>query len=154
MRVCLLTLCITGLCVTPIEAQAFRVRGQRALAFGTLIAGVPEHVLPTDPTRSGLYRLQGPRNNLYVLTFTLPGAMVGPGAALLNMSYSTSDAGISRNATGPQTPFDPNAPYTFTMPSSPARVFVFLGATANPTVAQPQGDYTATVTLTADCAAC
>lgn len=154
MRFLLFTMCLSGLFVSHLEAQAFRVNGRRPLAFGTIFAGVPEHVFPTDAARSGMFRVQGPRNNLYVLTFTLPSAMIGPGAALLSMSYAGNDAGISGSATGPQAPFDPNAPYTFTMPSAPARVFVFLGATANPIVGQLEGDYSATVTLTVDCAAC
>ncbi len=154
MRLLLLTICLFGLFVSHLEAQQFRVRGRRALAFGTIFAGVPEHVLPTDPARSGQFSIQGPRNNLYVLTFTLPPAMLGPGAGLLNISYGATDAGIAQSSTGPQTPFNPNGPYTFTMPPPPQRVFVFLGATANPTVGQPQGDYSATVTMTVDCATC
>jgi len=154
MRFLLLTLCFSCLFVSNSEAQQFRVRGRRALAFGTIFAGVPEHVLPTDPARSGAFNVRGPRNNLYVLTFTLPAAMVGPGTGLLNMSYGGSDGGISLSLTGPQAPFDPNAPHTFTMPPPPSSVFVFLGATAHPSVGQPEGDYSATVTLTVDCAAC
>jgi hypothetical protein len=154
MRFLLLTLFLSGLFVSHLEAQQLRVRGRRALAFGTIFAGVPEHVLPTDPARSGQFSIQGPRNNLYVLTFTLPPTMVEPGAALLNMSYAATDAGIASSATGPQSPFNPNGPYTFTMPQSPSRVFIFLGASANPTVGQPPGDYGATVTMTVDCAAC
>jgi hypothetical protein len=153
LRIALLTLCFSGLGIPFIEAQQVRVRGQQDLAFGTIFAGVPEHVLPIDPTRSGRFRVRGPRNNLYVLTFTLPPDLFGPGAARLPMGYAVDDAGIATSRTGPQTPFNPNNPHSFTMPQS-REVFVYLGATASPTVGQTPGDYSATVTLTADCAAC
>ena len=130
LRIALLTLCFYGLVISRIEAQV-QVRGQQDLAFGTIFAGVPEHVLPIDPTRSGRFRVQGPRNEIYVLTFTLPPDLFGPGAALLPMSYAVVDAGISATQTGPQTPFDPNTPFTFTMPNN-RRVFISLGATATP----------------------
>ena len=154
MRILLLTLCFSGLVIPCIEAQQFRVQGRRPLAFRTIFSGAPEPVLPTDPTRSGIFRVRGPRNNLYVLTFTLPTDLFGPGGALLPLSYAVDDAGISRRVTSAQSPFNPNAPYTFTMPRSPPSVLVFLGATANPSIGQQPGDYSATVTLTAECAAC
>ena len=153
MRILLFTLCLSGLVVSSIDAQAFRVRARRDLAFGTIFSGVPEHVLPTDAVRSGVFNVQGPSNNLYVVTFTLPADLLGPGAALLPLSYAVNDAGVAPS-TGPQTPFDPNAPYTFTMPSLLTQMHVFLGATASPSVGQQPGDYLATVTLTVDCAAC
>ncbi len=154
MRILLLTLCFSGLVIPCIEAQRFRVQGRRPLAFRTIFSGVPEPVLPTDPTRSGIFRVQGPRNNLYVLTFTLPTDLFGPGGALLPLSYAVDAAGISRRVTSAQSPFNPNAPYTFTMPRSPPAVLVFLGATANPSIGQQPWDYSATVTLTAECGAC
>ncbi len=153
LRTTLLTLCFSGLIMAHIEAQQVHVKGQQDLAFGTIFAGVPEHVLPIDPTRSGQFRVRGPRNNIFVLTFTLPPDLFGPGAALLPMGFAVDDAGIAATRTSPQTPFNPNNPYTFTMPQS-RPVFVFLGATASPSVGQTPGDYSATVTLTADCAAC
>ncbi len=152
MRILLLTLCLSGLTVAHIEAQpgSVSVSGRRDLDFGTIFAGVPEHVLPTDSPRSGEFRVSGPEPNLFVLTFTLPADLVGPGGALLPMSYAVDDAGI---ALATLTLFDPNKPYSFTMTSGPV-VVVFLGATASPSIGQQPGDYSATVTLTADCAAC
>ncbi len=154
MRILLLTLCFSGLVILHLEAQQFRVQGRRPLAFGTIFSGVPEPVLPTDPARSGIFRVRGPRNNLYVLTFTLPADLFGPGAALLPLNYAVDDAGIAQDATGAQSLFNPTVPYTFTMPPPPSRVFVFLGATASPSIGQQPGSYLATVVLTADCAAC
>lgn len=152
MRILLLTLCLSGLVISPIDAQVTVTR-RNDLAFGDIFAGVPEHVLPTDPGRGGRYRVSGPSSNLYVLTFTLPTDLFGPGGALLPMSYAVADAGIAMKKNDPLILFDPNIPFTFTMPNGPF-VEVFLGATANPSIGQQPGDYIATVTLTADCAAC
>ncbi len=153
MRILLLALCLSGLLVSPIEAQKVNVSQRDDLTFGTIFSGVPEHVLPTDPARSGEFRVDGTKFYLFVLTFTLPSDLVGPGGALLPLSYAVDDAGIAFAKNGPQTPFDPNTPYGFTMPDR-ERVEVFLGATASPSIGQQPGDYSATVMLTADCAAC
>lgn len=154
-RLLLLTLCLSGLAVPPLTAQRpVNVRGEQDLDFGTIFAGIPEHVLPTDAARAGRFLVRGARNNVMVATFTLPATLIELGGDSFTLTYAIDDGGYAPLFFLPiQTPFDPTAPFSFTMPLW-QRVRFYLGATANPNVGQTPGDYTNTVTLTVDCAAC
>lgn len=154
-RILLLTLCLSGLALTSLVAQRPpRVRGEQDLDFGTIFAGIPEHVLPTDAARAGRFLVRGPRNNVMVATYTLPATLMELGGDSFPLTYAIDDGGYAALFFLPvQTPLDPTAPFSFTMPFW-QRVRFYLGATANPSFGQTPGDYTNTVTLTIDCAAC
>jgi hypothetical protein len=154
-RLLLLTLCLSGLIVAMTEAQRpVRVLGEQDLDFGTVFNGLPEHVLPTDAARAGRFLVRGARNNVMVATFTLPATLDELGGDSFPLTYAVDDGGYAAVYSLPiQTPFDPTAPFSFTMPLA-QRVRFYLGATANPGVSQTPGDYSNTVTLTVDCAAC
>jgi len=152
-RILILTLCLSGLVFTSLVAQQPpRVRGEQDLDFGTIFAGIPEHVLPTDAVRAGRFLVRGRRNNVMVATYTLPATLIEPGGDSFSLTYAVDDGGYAASLPV-QIPFDPTAPFSFTMPFS-QRVRFYLGATANASFGQTPGDYTNTVTLTIDCAAC
>jgi len=131
-----------------------RVTGEQDLDFGTVFAGVPEHVLPTDAVRAARFLVRGARNNVMVATYTLPATLIEPGGDSFTLTYAVDDGGYAAVYTLPvQVPFDPTAPFSFTMPFA-QRVRFYLGATANANAGQTPGDYTNTVMLTVDCAAC
>lgn len=125
-----------------------RARGVRSLAFGTLLPGIPQPVSAGDPLRSGQFDISGTRFSTVQLVFSLPTAMVGPAGATLPLVFGPNDAGysVSQSVTA-QVGFDPRAPFLATM-SRTGRGSVFLGGTAQPSMSQPPGPYSGTVTLT------
>lgn len=134
---------------TPLAGQGkpLTVNGVRALAFGTVLPGVPRVVLRTDPVNSGQYDIKGPNSANVQLTFSLPTAMTGPGGATMPLSFGGSDAGYSSTQSiTSQVGFDPKQVFVGQLPKN-GRASVFLGCTAQPQGTQRAGSYTAIVTL-------
>jgi hypothetical protein len=130
------------------RGRPIRAQGVRALAFGTLLPGVPQPISRTDPLRSGQFDLTGQRFSSVQLSFTLPAVMTGPAGATLPLAFGGNDAGFSRSqSVGAQVGFDPRSPFLATL-SNNGRGSVFLGGTAQPVTAQRPGSYSGTVTLT------
>jgi hypothetical protein len=131
---------------TPLRAQT--VTGVRALAFGTLLPGVPDHVLRTDAVASGRFNIRGTRNAQVQLQFLLPASMAGPAGATMPLSFGATDGGFSpTQSVTNQTAFDPRAASLGRLPGN-GRASVFLGGTASPAPTQRAGAYTGTITLT------
>lgn len=125
-----------------------RAQGVRSLAFGTLLPGIPQPVSPGDPLRSGQFDLSGTRFSTVQLVFSLPAAMVGPAGASLPLAFGANDAGYSVSQTvAAQVGFDPRTPFLATL-NRTGRGSVYLGGTARPSLSQPPGPYSGTVTLT------
>jgi hypothetical protein len=136
--------------VTPLSGQGrpLQVRGQRPLAFGLVLPGVPRFVARTDPAASGEFEIRGAKFATVLLQFTLPVALSGPGGAAMPLSFGANDAGYSATGSvGQQTGFNPNVGGTGTLAKN-GKGTVFLGGTARPTTGQPAGAYVGTVVLT------
>ena len=132
--------------VAGLRAQNVQVTGVRGLAFGTVLPGVPLHILRTDPVNSGQFEVRGPPPKLLQLTLTLPTVLAGPSGATMPLSFATNDAGVSlTNIITSQIAIDPNRPYTTALINN--RLGVFLGGTVSPIPTQRAGAYTATVIL-------
>lgn len=128
--------------------RPLRVTGTRDLTFGSVIPGIPLHVLKTDPVRSGEIELRGEKYSVLQLVFVLPSTMAGPGTAQMPLTFDAGDAGFSsEESITAQTTFDPRAP-AFGQLSKNGRALVFLGATVRPPSTQPAGSYAAGITLT------
>ena len=122
------------------------VRAIRGLAFGTVIPGVPLHILRTDPVNSGQFEVRAPPPKIVVMTLTLPAVLTGPLGATMPLSFATNDAGFSgTNSITSQVAFNPYQNYVTIMFNN--RVGIFLGGTASPTVTQAAGAYTGTVVM-------
>ncbi len=122
--------------------------GTQDLGFGTLIPGIPVHVLRSDPVGSGQFTLRGQRNAQVQMQFILPATMAGPLAATLPLIFGATDGGFSAaESIANQAGFDPRAPALGTL-SSNGRATIFLGGMATPSPTQPAGAYSATITLT------
>jgi hypothetical protein len=133
----------------PLLAQVrpLTVTGVRGLTFGAVLPGVPRVILRTDPANSGQFDIRGPNRKQVLLSFVLPAAMIGPGGALMPLSFGAGDAGYSQSQLiGSQVGFDPRQSFTATL-SNNGRGSVFVGGTANPATNQRAGAYTATLTL-------
>lgn len=134
----------------PLHAQGRPLvpTGIQNLAFGTVIPGLPAHVLRTDAVGSGQFSLRGEKNAQVQLTFILPATMSGPSGAVLPLSFGASDGGFSATESiANQTVFDPRATSLGRL-SANGRATVFLGGTASPSPTQRAGAYSATLTLT------
>jgi hypothetical protein len=134
----------------PLLAQGrpLTVTGTRDLTFGTVIPGVGQPVLRTNPVQSGEFRLRGEKNTAVQFTFVLPVSMAGPAGATLPLSFGATDAGFSASESiTSQVGFDPRAAATGQL-SNNGRGSIYLGGTANPGPAQRAGAYSATITLT------
>jgi hypothetical protein len=135
--------------VAPATAQV-SVIGIRDLAFGPVIVGIPSTVAPSDPLRSGQYRITAPAGTRVRVDFDLPSRLNGPGGARLTIKFAKTDAILVGNAPGSvPVVLDPNpqANQKFDMGSNTA-ANIFLGGTVTPAGNQAPGNYTATVTLT------
>lgn len=135
--------------VAPAAAQV-SVLGLRDLAFGPVIVGIPSTVLPSDPLRSGQYRITAPAGSRARIDFDLPNRLDGPGGARLPIKFAKTDALIIGNAPGSVvTVLDPNphAQQSYQMGNSTA-ANIFLGGTVSPAGNQAIGSYVATITLT------
>lgn len=138
---------LLALGVSRLIAQGitYSVTGVQSLSFGTLLPGIPAIVAPTSAT-SGVFTLSGKNNETVSLTFTLPSAMTGPGGATLPLIFGASSAGFSpTQSVANETLFDPTQNYQATLGHKVGSVY--LGGTANPSVTQRAGSYTATITL-------
>src|SRR5262245_51737566 len=69
-----------------------QVTGTRNLNFGALIPGVVRTIAPTDPVSSGLYDITVPNGTRLRLDFTLPTQLVGPGGAVIPLTFQNNDA--------------------------------------------------------------
>lgn len=124
--------------------NAFSVSGLSNLAFGSVFTGYTASVAPSASS-AALFRIAGPKHTQVAMAFELPSALSGPqplpivfGAGSAVWSDTNSPAG------GPS--FDPSLGITLAMPNS-RTVYVWLGGTISPTMAQPTGTYSSTITM-------
>lgn len=131
----------------PVAAQVTVTR-VRDLDFGPVIVGVPTHIGPSHPVRSGQFRLTAPLLTRVRFRFTLPTRLNGPANARLPISFGTTDAiAIGQGSTSVPVTFNPNQQQTFQIVSS-TTIFVFIGGTVSPAGNQRQGNYIGTITFT------
>jgi hypothetical protein len=143
----LVTLAVLTATGRPAAAQ-ITVTPVRDLAFGPVIAGVPTHIGPSHPVRSGQWRVTSLPLLRMRLRFTLPNRLNGPAGATLPISFSNND-GIYVGTAGGSVPtsFNPKAT-TNISGSINTTTLVFIGGTVSPTGKQPEGNYAGTITLT------
>jgi hypothetical protein len=123
-------------------------QGRQPLDFGDVVSGISVSVSRLDGRRAGEFKLFGRADQEVVLTFSLPGALVGPGGALLPIGFSPDDGGFTTEHRPDQAVgFDPQIPY-LTRLSRSGHAYVYLGGTVHSPVAQRAGAYQGTVTLT------
>lgn len=129
------------------QGRPLTVSGVRALAFGTVLPGIPQTVLRTDAVNGGQFDITGPKLSNVQITFSLPGAMTGPGGASLPLSFGGSAAGFSASQSiGSQVGFDPQQSFAGQL-SQNGRASVYIGGTAQPQAFQNAGSYTAILTM-------
>jgi hypothetical protein len=131
------------------QPPSLTVTGLRNLGFGTLIPGLPMTVPPTDPVHAAQFDVRGTASQQLQLALSLPLEMQGPAGAQLPLRWGPSAAAYSvSGGVADAVAFDPALPFTVSLPAS-GRMLVFLGGTAQPSVTQTPGRFTAVITLTA-----
>jgi hypothetical protein len=143
----LLTALAFLLCASPLVAQN-TCSGVRDLAFGPVVRGVQNTVVPTDPIKSGRFYIRYILNRNIRVQFALPTRLTRAGGGNLPITFTTTSA--IAQGTGPSStpvPFDPNTAITFQLVSS-ADFYINLGARVSPAANQALGNYSGTITLT------
>jgi hypothetical protein len=147
MRFQLLVL-LAALATAPASAAQVAVTPIRDLAFGAVIVGIPSTVGPSHPTRSGQFRITAPVNSKVQVRLTLPGQLAGPAGAQLPINFSSND-GLAVGGWPGSTPDNFNPKATKNLQFTGGTIYnVFIGGTVSPAANQPQGNYSATITLT------
>lgn len=127
----------------PAGAQV-TAAGSQNLAFGVLVPGAPGAVSVTDGVRRGEWVLTGRGNATIALV--LPAALVAASGASIPLVFGTADAAWQRSTGGLLQTVDPATPFSVNVPNRQA-IRIFLGGTAQPSVDQSAGVYSATITL-------
>ena len=148
MRFSLLLALAALLAASRPAAAQITVTRVRDLAFGPVIVGLPTHIGPSHPVRSGQYRLTAPLLTRVRFRFTLPTRLNGPSGARLPISFGGTDAiAVGTAPSSVPVTFDPKVQQTFQIVSS-TTIFVFIGGTVSPAGNQRQGNYTGSITFT------
>lgn len=125
--------------------DAITVNGIAPLTFGDVERNSSVQVLPTNTNNRGQFTILGSDRSL-LLNFTLP-TVLSDGGNDLPISFSNTDA-FWNNGNGDNT-FDPNAD-DVAADIDAGDVDVFIGGTVTAAVDQEAGEYTGTITLTAE----
>jgi hypothetical protein len=144
----LLPLLLLAVPATRAEAQLVYVSGQQTLAFGGVMPGIPRHISPSDPIRSGRFEFQAAIGNRVRIRFTLPNRLNGPAGATMPISFGNADAIIQGQASGSiATTFNPRSRHTTTLTGG-STFNVWIGGTVTPSAGQALGAYSNTITMT------
>lgn len=117
----------------------------RDLEFGQLFPGVATRVLTPDVGRRGEVQLEG--RGQYHIQFLLPDAMTSAQGASLPLRFGAGDGALVRGSAGTPLAFDPTVGTNVTFSGAVTDAQVFLGGTADPSVDQTTGSYSATITI-------
>ena len=115
------------------------------LRFGTVLPGVPTTISVNDPHHAGQFEITGPANASVRVDLVLPAAMVSEGGALMPISFGHGDGLATFGCHSLQ--FNPHAPVIASL-GADGHLFIRLGGTAQPTLTQAGGSYSATISLT------
>lgn len=131
--------------VTADVQQPITVTKTNDLAFGTIFPGLAKTVAVTDGGAAA-FSIQGQAGGNVNLTFSLPTSITNGGATLPLSTWTARRATTNSPSAG--TDFTPGAGATSAVLSGAGHLYVFLGATAQPSSAQPAGSYSGTATMT------
>jgi hypothetical protein len=131
---------------TALVQQPIVVTKITDLVFGSVFPGLDKAIAVTDAPGAASFSIAGQANSNVSLTFTLPTTLTS-GANTLSILdwvglYNTTNSASSGTTFTPAT-----SPTSATL-SGTGALYVFVGATVQPTVAQAAGTYTGTMTLT------
>jgi hypothetical protein len=130
--------------VTASVQQPITVTAGNPLAFGNVFPGKPATVAVSSAS-AGTFSVAGQASTPVSMTFVLPTNLTS-GANNLPIGTWTGNENTTNAPTG--TGFTPSASATAATLSATGALYVFLGATVTPAVAQVAGSYSGTVSMT------
>ncbi|HUG01919.1 MAG TPA: DUF4402 domain-containing protein [Longimicrobiales bacterium] len=121
------------------------------LVFGLVVGGASVVVRPDDPAAAHFeVRVRGGPSHVVTLTIALPAALLSGPDRLPVRFDANSAAWATSDAPDARTAFDPARGTTVTLDQrGPKSLLVWIGGTLEPMQAQPSGDYSALIALSA-----
>jgi len=121
---------------------------QSNLTFGEVFPGIRSTVSNRDNKRAGRFQIRGPKNTSVRIDMILPQAMTSTGGNEMPLEFGPSD-GLAASNPGRQSgmAFNPWEPLV-TVLGNNGRLYIRLGGSALPAIAQAPGTYSATIFLT------
>jgi len=130
---------------TAVVQTPLTVTGAASLDFQSVFPGVIKSIAPTAAT-AGRFSVTGQGAAQVILTFTLPATLVHSTLPANTLPIGTYLGGqFATNTQASQTAITVTAPVTTNLTAG--SLFVWLGATVTPAVAQVAGTYNGTVTM-------
>ena len=131
--------------VTADVQQPITVTKASDLVFGTLFPGLAKTVGVSD-AGAAAFAIQGQAGGNVNVTFSLPSSITSGGASLPITNWTARRNGANLPTAGID--FIPGASATSAVLGTAGFLYVFLGATAQPSASQPAGSYNGTATMT------
>lgn len=131
--------------VTATVQQPITVTKNNDLSFGNVFPGLDKSVAVTA-AGAAKFTVAGQASTPVNLTFTLPAAIASGGNNLALASWTGHFA--TTDVTSGGTTFTPSASATSATLSGSGALFVYVGATAQPTASQAAGSYSGSMTMT------
>ena len=131
--------------VTATVQQPITVTKNNDLSFGSVFPGLDKSISVTAGG-AAKFTVAGQASTPVNLTFTLPATIASGGNTLAIGSWSGHHA--STDVTSGGTTFTPSASATAATLSGSGALYVYVGATAQPTATQAAGSYSGSMTMT------
>lgn len=131
--------------VTADVQQPLAVTKTNDLAFGSVFPGLTKSVAVTDASAAA-FTVQGQAGASVNLAFSTPTILTSGGSSLTIGTWSARRNSTNSSAAG--TDFTPSATATSAALSGSGFLYVFVGATVQPTTGQTAGSYSGTLTMT------
>jgi hypothetical protein len=131
--------------VTATVQQPITVTKNNDLSFGSVFPGLDKSIAVTAGG-AAKFTVAGQASTPVNLTFTLPATIASGGNTLTIASWTGHHA--TTDVTSGGTTFTPSASATSATLSGTGGLFLYVGATAQPTVTQASGSYSGSMTMT------
>lgn len=131
--------------VTASVQQPLAVTKTNDLAFGAVFPGLSKTVAVGDASAAA-FSVAGQAGANVNLTFSAPTSIASGGSSLAISSWTGRWNTTSSASAG--TDFTPSGSATSATLSGSGAIYVYVGATAAPTISQAAGSYSGTLTLT------
>lgn len=132
------------------ESSAQNATAVSPLRFGNIYPGIPKQVTRYDAGGAAEFHISGVAGDEVSIEFTLPTYM-NSGAYHMQLVFGETDCAMDSSAVPDQSNpgydnLDPWHPITYRLGSG--GITIWLGGMVVPSLAQKQGDYSATIVLT------
>ena len=131
--------------VTATVQQPITVTKNSDLSFGSVFPGLDKSIAVTAGG-AAKFTVSGQASTAVNLTFSLPSTITSGGNSMTVGTWVGHFSGTDQTTGG--TAFTPGASATAATLSGTGALFVYVGATVQPTVSQASGSYSGSMTMT------